>query len=154
MRTIPRLLLQLVPAAGLALSAPAQQRPAPDPERAAARQVIIELASYMQDAKWPMADSLFATRGLHVLADTLAFHSWADYRDRTLKPDLARRSGLRVTHSGVEAVVRGGNVAWVAFRQEIAGTTTPASTPAVGRGTAVLEKTNGRWTIVHYHISR
>jgi len=137
-----------------AISAPLQgQRGTPDPERAAARQVLLELAADLQDGKWPQADSLFAARGVHILADTAAYHSWADYREKQLKTDLARYSGLKVAHTGVEAQVRG-NVAWVAFRQEVGGTTTPTTTPKVARGSAVLEKLDGRWTIVHYHVSR
>jgi hypothetical protein len=128
----------------------AQQRPAPDPERAAARQVLLQLAANLQDGQWSQADSLFATRGVHVLADTSAFHSWADYREKTLKPELGRYSGLKVAHTGVEAQVRG-NVAWVAFKQEISGSAPPTR---VTRGSAVLEKLDGRWTIVHYHVSR
>ena len=128
----------------------AQQRGTPDPERAASRQVLLELGTYLQDGKWGQADSLFATRGVHVLADTSAFHSWADYREKSLKPDLAKYSGLKVAHTGVESQVRG-NVAWVAFKQEVGGS---SGTPRIGRGSAVLEKLDGRWTIVHYHISR
>jgi hypothetical protein len=136
----------------LALSAPVlhAQRGTPDPERAATRQVLLELATYLQEGKWPQADSLFATRGVHVLADTSAFHSWAEYREKNVKPELARLSGAKVAHTGVESQVRG-NVAWVAFRQAVSGSS-GAST--VGRGSAVLEKMDGRWTIVHYHISR
>lgn len=57
-------------------------------------------------------------------------------------------------HIGVETVVRGGTDAWVAFGQKISGITTQASAPRVARGSAVLEKFNGRWTIVPYHVSR
>lgn len=128
----------------------AQQGGTPDPERAAARQVLLQLASNLQEGQWAQADSLFAARGVHVLADTAAFHSWADYRDKQLKSTLASVSGLKVAHTGVEAQVRG-NVAWVAFKQEISGSAPPAR---VARGSAVLEKLNGRWTIVHYHVSR
>ena len=128
----------------------AQQRGTPDPERAAARQVLLELGAHLQEGKWPEADALFATRGLHVLADTMAYHSWADYREKQLKTDLAKYSGLKVAHTGVEAQVRG-NVAWVAFKQEISGSSGP---PKVARGSAVLEKLNDKWTIVHYHVSR
>jgi hypothetical protein len=129
------------------------QRGTPDPERAAARQVLLQMAANLQDGKWASADSLFATRGVHILVDTIAHHSWAEYRDKQLKPDLARYTSLKVVHTGVEAQVRGA-VAWVAFRQEVSGT--PSSGPAqrIGRGSAVLEKLDGRWTIVHLHISR
>jgi hypothetical protein len=129
------------------------QRGTPDPERAAARQVILEMADHIQGGNWAQADSLFAMRGVHILADTFAFHSWAEYRDKQFKPDLARYNDLKLTHTGVEATVRG-DVAWVAFRQEVAGAMASAPASKVGRGSAVLEKRDGRWTIVHLHISR
>ncbi|MEO5870679.1 MAG: nuclear transport factor 2 family protein [Gemmatimonadaceae bacterium] len=136
------------------VSSPAlAQGPAPDPERAAARQVFLELALDLQTGKWASADSLFATRGLHVLADTTAYHSWAGYRDGQLKPELARYTNLKVAHTGVEAQVRGA-VSWVAFRQEISGTSSSGPAQRVSRGSAVLEKVDGRWIVVHLHLSR
>lgn len=142
----------VVLALSAAAAAPAvAQRGTPDPERAAARQVIVELATYLQDGKWTEADGLFATRGVHVLADTSAYHTWAEYRDKSVKPDLAKFTGLKVAHTGVEAVVRNGTVAWVAFRQEVGG---GGGAAKIGRGSAVMEKLEGKWTIVHYHISR
>jgi len=148
----PTLLAAFAFIVGAASPARAQQRGTPDPERAAARQVILEMAALLQGGKWASADSLFATRGVHILADTVAVHSWADYREKLLKPDLARYGNLRVAHTGVEAQVRGA-VAWVAFRQEMSGTPTSGPEQRVGRGSAVLEKMDGRWTIVHLHIS-
>jgi ketosteroid isomerase-like protein len=125
----------------------------PDPERAAVRQVILEMAAHVQAGKWASADSLFATRGVHVLTDTAGLHSWAEYRDSRLKPELARYTSPRLAHTGVEAQVRG-NVAWVAFRQEISAAAAGSPAARVGRGSAVLEKLDGRWTIVHLHMSR
>jgi hypothetical protein len=147
----------LLSAVTLALTAGATstqaQRGTPDPERAAARQVILEMATHIQSGNWAQADSLFAMRGVHILADTAAYHSWAEYRDKQFKPDLARYNDLKLTHTGVEATVRG-DVAWVAFRQEVAGAMASAPASKVGRGSAVLEKRDGRWIIVHLHISR
>jgi hypothetical protein len=121
----------------------------PDPERAAVQQVITRLGEYIQAGNLSAADSLFPARG-HVLTDNATTHSWAQYRDQYLKPEMARYQGLRYAHTAVEPVVRG-NVAWVAFRREISGT---GATPVSGRGTAVLEKINGRWLIVHLHMSQ
>ena len=50
----------LVIALASASTAQAQARPT-DPERAAVRQVMLEMASYVQEGKWAVADSLFAT---------------------------------------------------------------------------------------------
>lgn len=82
------------------------QRGAPDPERAAARQVLLTMASHVEGGHWASADSVFAARG----------------------------------------------VAWVAFRKVVSAASGPA--PTVARGSAVLEKVDGRWIIVHYHVSR
>lgn len=128
----------------------AAQRGTPDPERAATRQILLELGNLLQTGNWAKADSAFAARGVHVLADTMAYHSWAEYRDKMLKPELEKLSGLKVANTNVESVVRG-DVAWIAFRQEIGASSGMAK---VARGTAVLEKREGRWVIVHFHVSR
>jgi hypothetical protein len=86
---------------------------------------------------------------MHILTDDATTHGWAEYRDQHLAPELDI-AGLRYAHTAVEPVVRG-NVAWVAFRREISGTAMAASE---GRGTAVLEKVDDRWVIVHLHMSR
>ena len=53
-------------------------------------------------------------------------------------------------HTRVEPTVRG-NVAWASFRREISRSGTMQEE---GRGTAVLEKVDAQWTIVHLHMSR
>jgi hypothetical protein len=146
---------KLIPAFAmmLAVSSAAAQGAARDPERAAVRQVILELASHVQSGNWASADALFAARGAHMLADTSAMHSWAEYRDGHLKTEVGRYSNVKVTHTGVEAQVRGA-AAWVVFKQEITGTPSSGAARMVGRGSAVLEKIEGRWIIVQLHMSR
>jgi ketosteroid isomerase-like protein len=90
---------------------------------------------------------------VHILTDTATTHGWPEYRDKFLKPEPARYKNLQFTHSAVEAQVRG-PVAWVAFREELSGETASGSSKVSGRGTAVLEKIDGRWRIVHLHVSR
>ena len=129
------------------------QRGAPDPERAAVQQVILSLATYIQSGNLAAIDSLFPPRGVHILTDTMTTHGWVEYRDNHLKPELARFTNVKYTHSSVEAQVRG-TIAWVAFRQQIAGDTPGGAAQVTGRGSAVLEKRDGRWIIVHLHVSR
>jgi hypothetical protein len=121
----------------------------PDPERAVVRQLMLNLAERVQAGNYAAADSLFPARGGHFLTDTAAFHNWAEYRDKQLKPELARQARVRYAFSGVEAVVRG-PVAWVAFVPELG----EGAAAVKGRGTAILEKREGRWQIVHMHVSR
>ena len=125
----------------------------PDPERAAVQQVIADLATRIQSGDLASIDSMFRGRGVHILTDTATTHGWPEYRDKFLKPELARYKNLQFTHSAVEPQVRG-NVAWVAFREELSGETASGPTKVSGRGTAVLEKLDGRWRIVHLHVSR
>lgn len=125
---------------------------APDPERDAVQRVIADFATHVQANHLSALDSLFPPRGLHILTDNATTHGWTEYRDQYLQPELARYPGLRYAHTAIEPVVRG-NVAWVAFRRELSSSTTGAE-PVQGRGTAVLEKRDGRWVIVHLHMSQ
>ena len=125
---------------------------APDPERDAVQRVIADFAEHVQANDLSALDSLFPPRGLHILTDNATTHGWAEYRDQYLTPELARHPGLRYAHTAIEPVVRG-NVAWVAFRRELSSNAAGAE-PVQGRGTAVLEKRDGRWVIVHLHMSQ
>ncbi|MEX2282058.1 MAG: nuclear transport factor 2 family protein [Gemmatimonadota bacterium] len=129
------------------------QRGAPDPERDAVRQLILSFAQNVQSGNLAALDSMFPARGVHILTDTATVHGLSEYRDRFLKPELARFTDLKFEHASVEAVVRG-TVAWVAFRQNLSGNTATGPVQQSGRGTAVLEKRDGKWIIVHLHVSR
>lgn len=148
-----RTLMAVVVLAGLVLPVKVvAQQAAPDPERTAVAAVIMRFAEKVQANDLAALDSVFPARGVHILADTATTHSWAEYRDRFLKPEMARYSGFGYAHSAVEAVVRG-NISWVAFRRQWSRGASGA-TPVPGRGTAVLEKRDNRWIIVHLHMSQ
>ena len=121
-----------------------------NPDRAAVSEVIASLGQYFQAGDMEAAETLFRSGGMHILTDDATTHGWAEYRDQHLLPELAPLEGLRYAHTAVEPVVRG-SVAWVAFRREISGT---GRTATEGRGTAVLEKVDAGWVIVHLHMSR
>lgn len=146
-----RIFAALLIAGLLAPAAAVAQQGAPDPERAAVQAVITGFAEKLRANDLASLDSVFPARGVHILVDTATTHGWPEYRDRFLKAEMARFPGLEYQHTAVEAVVRQ-NIAWVAFRRLWArsGQTAPA---ASGRGTAVLEKRDGRWIIVHLHTS-
>ena len=122
----------------------------PNPERAAVQQVITSLGQHFQAGDMSAAETLFRSRGMHILIDDATTHGWAEYRDQHLAPELSSFEDLRYAHTAVEPVVRG-SVAWVAFRRVMSGT---GADPVEGRGTAVLEKVDDRWVIVHLHMSR
>jgi len=129
--------------------AAAQVSSTPDPERAAVQQVIVRFGEYLQAGDLSAAETLVRPRG-HILTDDATTHGWAEYRDQHLKPELSRM-GAGYAHTSVEATVRG-NLAYVAFRRVFAAANGAAEVQ--GRGTAVLEKVDGRWLIVHLHMSQ
>ena len=136
----------------IGVPAPAVAQAPPDTqERAAVQRVITGFAANIQSGDFTAVEALFGP-GLHILTGTSALHSWAEYRDQALRPEIATFPGLRYTHSGIETTVRG-SVAWSNFRWQMAGTAdTPP--PVLGRATAVLEKLDGQWKIVALHFSK
>jgi hypothetical protein len=68
--------------------------------------------------------------------------------ERVVVQQLITRFGELAQAGDVEAVVRG-TFAWVAFRCEFGQGTAQVS----GRGTAVLEKIDDRWVIVHLQMA-
>lgn len=130
--------------------ASAQRGAAPNPERAAVQQLITRFGELLQARDMDAIEPLFRAGGVHILTDSATTHGWDEYRDQYLKPELDAIQDLRYAHAAVEAVVRD-TVAWVAFRREISGA---AMAAVQGRGTAVLEKVDGKWVIVHLHMSR
>ena len=100
---------------------------AQDPEVEAVRAVVSALASYSQAGDFTGLDSLYASgRGVHIIEGAGVNHGWVDYRDHHLKPELAEFKNFSYRYFAIEPQVR---------------------------GTAVLEKRDGRWLVVHTHTS-
>jgi hypothetical protein len=59
---------------------------------------------------------------------------------------------LQYRYYEVEPQVRG-NVAWASFRFELATDMPRGHIEMEGRGSAILEKRDGRWMVVHLHTS-
>jgi ketosteroid isomerase-like protein len=79
-------------------------------------------------------------------------NGWRDYRDHHLAPELAAFENLHYRFFDVAPQVRG-MVAWAPFRYDLAADTPTGHVEVEGRGTAVLERRNGRWLVVHLHTS-
>ncbi len=136
----------------LAFLVPATVNGQQSADRAAVQRVITAFADGIHTNALADIDALFAPSGVHILIDNQALHGWAEYRDFHLKPEMARYSGLRYAHTGIESSVRG-NIAWAAFRWQMSSAG-DGPAPVLGRGSAVLEKIDGSWKIAHLHLSR
>ena len=119
----------------------------------AIRQVIEAVAAYSQANNLDAMDTLFAPeRGIHIIEGAGINHGWVDYRDNHLGPELESFENFEYRFYGVEPQVRG-DVAWSSFRYDLAVDTPRGHLEREGRGTAVLERRDGRWLIVHLHTS-
>jgi ketosteroid isomerase-like protein len=144
--------LLLATTLALAVLAPAGVHAQADEQRAEVLGVITAFANGIHTSALSDVEGLFAPTGVHILVDNAALHGWGEYRDDYLAPEMARYADMRYAHTGVETSVRG-NIAWSAFRWQMSSAG-DGPAPVLGRGSAVLEKMNGDWKIVHLHMSR
>ena len=126
---------------------------ASDADVQAVRSLLESLARYAQEGDLVAMGSLYAPgSGVHIIEGTGVNHGWEDYRDNHLAPELQGFEDLEYRYFAIEPTVRG-DVAYSAFRYELKAGTPNGPLEAEGRGTAVLERMDGSWRIVHLHTS-
>lgn len=136
----------------VAAAAPSAALAQRDDESAVVK-VLLAIAQYSQEGNLGAMDTLYASGGgVHIIEGAGINHGWEDYRDNHLAPELESFENFQYRYYSIEPQVRG-DVAWTAFRYDLSVDTSRGHTEIEGRGTAVLEKTNGRWEIVHMHTS-
>ena len=136
----------------MAAAAPSVALAQNDDESAVVK-VLLAIAQYSQEGDLGAMDTLYASGGgVHIIEGAGVNHGWEDYRDNHLAPELEGFENFQYRYFSIEPEVRG-DVAWTAFRYDLSVDTSRGHTEIEGRGTAVLEKMNGRWQIVHMHTS-
>jgi len=122
-------------------------------DTAAVRRVIEAVAAYSQTRNYSAMDTLYARGGgVHIIEGAGVNHGWEDFRDNHLEPEFAEFQNIAYRYYAVEPVIRG-DVAWASFRYDFAVDAPSGHVESEGRGTAVLERREGRWVIVHQHTS-
>jgi ketosteroid isomerase-like protein len=117
------------------------------------RGVIEAVAAGMQAADFTSLDTLFSdSRGLHIIEGAGVNHGWADYRDNHLAPELRAFENFSYRWFAIEPTVDG-NAAWSPFRYELSADAGGRHVEIEGRGTIVLQRTDGQWKVVHMHTS-
>lgn len=81
-----------------------------------------------------------------------ANYGWTDYRDHHLKPELEEMKNVTYRLSEIKPRVEG-SIAWATFKYTIAADLKERHVEGGGVGTAVLQKREGEWKIVHWHTS-
>ena len=112
-----------------------------------------EVAALVQKGDLVSLGNIYAPgRGVHIIEGSGVNHGWEDYRDNHLKPELQAFQNMEYRYFAIEPQVRG-SIAYTAFRYELGADTSSGQFKTAGRGTAVLEKMEGKWRIVHMHTS-
>ncbi|MDQ3712094.1 MAG: nuclear transport factor 2 family protein [Acidobacteriota bacterium] len=81
-----------------------------------------------------------------------ANYGWTDYRNSHLAPELKEFKNTKYAFSDLKVKVDG-KTAWATFKYALAAEMGARKIESGGLGTAVLEKRDGRWQIVHWHSS-
>lgn len=81
-----------------------------------------------------------------------ANYGWTDYRNSHLAPELKEFKNTKYSFSDLKVKVDG-KTAWATFKYALAAEMGTRKIESGGLGTAVLEKRDGRWQIVHWHSS-
>lgn len=81
-----------------------------------------------------------------------ANYGWADYRNNHLAPELKEFKNTKYAFSDLKVKVDG-KTAWATFKYSLSADIGTRNIQSGGLGTAVLEKRDGRWQIVHWHSS-
>ena len=81
-----------------------------------------------------------------------ANYGWTDYRNTHLAPELKEFKNTKYAFSDLKVKVDG-RTAWATFKYTLAAEMGTRKVESGGLGTAVLEKRDGIWRIVHWHSS-
>lgn len=85
-----------------------------------------------------------------------ANYGWPDYRDHHLVPEMSEMKNTKYEFSDIK-IHLAGNTAWATLKYTIAADVMDNGklrhVDGAGLGTAILEKRDGQWRIVHWHSS-
>jgi ketosteroid isomerase-like protein len=87
-----------------------------------------------------------------VFENGYANYGWADYRNNHLGPEMKEIANTKYDSSDIKVRVSG-KMAYATFKYTISGDANGKHFDSGGLGTAVLEKRDGKWMIVHWHSS-
>ncbi len=149
--------IPLVLAVGLSMSLSAMGTPAasraPKEAEGEVRRVLEFYAERAQAGDLEDMGALVAeSGGVHFIEGAGVNHGWAQYRDEHLASGGEHFKDLRYRNFAIGPRVRG-NVAYSAFRYELRAGAPDGPIDIEGRGTAVIERLDGQWQIVHLRTS-
>ena len=126
-------------------------------DEAAVREALTKSALSFEKNDLAMASQIWANdESVTVFESGHANYGWADYRDHHLVPEMGEMKNTKYAFSDITIHVAG-NTAWSTLKYTISADVIdngkPRHVDSGGLGTAVLEKRDGQWRIVHWHSS-
>ncbi|MBA3353257.1 MAG: nuclear transport factor 2 family protein [Blastocatellia bacterium] len=110
-------------------------------------------AAAVEKGDLPALDKLWANdESVTVFESGHANYGWTDYRNTHLGPELKEFKNTKYAFSDMKVKVDG-KTAWATFKYTLAAEMGTRKIASGGLGTAVLEKRDGKWRIVHWHSS-
>ena len=117
------------------------------------REALLQSATGFERGDLSTLNRVWANdESLTVFESGHANYGWADYRDNHLVPEMREMKNTKYTLSDIKIKVAGAT-AWATFKYSISADIKERRVEGGGLGTAVLEKRDGRWQIVHWHSS-
>ncbi len=98
------------------------------------------------DKIWANSDDVTVFESGH------ANYGWNDYRNNHLAPELKEFKNTKYTFSNLKVKVDG-KTAWATFKYTLSAEIEARKIESGGLATAILEKREGKWRIVHWHSS-
>ncbi len=115
--------------------------------------VLTREAQAVEKGDLNVLEKLWAnTEDVTVFESGHANYGWNDYRNNHLAPELKEFKNTKYAFSDLKIKVDG-KTAWATFKYSISAEIDGRNIQSGGLATAVLEKRNGRWQIVHWHSS-
>ena len=143
------LIIAFVAAFGVKLSSTA----APHGEEEHVREALMQSTAGFEQGDMTVLNKVWANdESVTVFESGHANYGWADYRDNHLMPEMKEMKNTKYTLSDLK-VKMAGSTAWSTFKYTISADVGARHVDGGGLGTAVLEKREGRWQIVHWHSS-
>ncbi len=126
-------------------------------DEAAVRDVLLRSASSFTKNDLAEATKVWANdESLTIFESGHANYGWADYRDNHLVPEMGEMKNTKYEFSDLK-IHLAAKTAWATLKYTIAADVLdngkPRHVDGGGLGTAILEKRDGQWRIVHWHSS-
>ena len=115
--------------------------------------VLTKEAAAVEKGDLAALEKLWANdESVSVFESGYANYGWTDYRNNHLAPELKEFKNTKYAFSDLKVKIDG-KTAWATFKYTIAADVGARRIDSAGLATAVLEKRDGRWLIVHWHSS-